>query len=360
MTWTVQDVIDSLPNRGCCDLAPPPFKPISNFERIGMAVKSMAKHTTDEGWQLFQGLESAGYTLCGRGIRSKFEFQAFCETWVEQDVTDLHKVLEYCPSTVVVQDKREWIGRTAGPGFDVRECFTNVSALRDRPDVLKATVLKDAQSDGQLHVEAAEDMGCHAWIVYYHPRIVKRLAPFVRERHLIRTWHSVDAEAVPDFSPRDAPALLSGALGKAYPLRSRIAAAGLPNVAVLGHPGYGRSKCFTPEYLKTLSKFKVAICTCSVYGYALRKLIEATACGCRVITNLPADEALPGGIDENLVRVSNNITMDRLRLLIDHHAERWDPVFQEEMARRAKEFYDFRVAGKRLADDVENLRRNYV
>ena len=45
-------------------------------------------------------------------------------------------------------------------------------------------------------------------------------------------------------------------------------------VNYLSHPGYGRSKCFTPEFLKILSIYKVAICTVSIYGYAVRKIVE--------------------------------------------------------------------------------------
>lgn len=363
----IDDLIKTLPERGCCDLAPPPFISVEgNFERIGLAVKSMAKHMTDEGWQLFQGLESAGYTLCGHGIETKLDFQAFCETYYYDDLTNVAEILEHaCPKTVVVQDKREWTGMTAGPGFDQRERFRNVEALAARPDVFKVGVLKDAQGDGAMHRNSAEEMGTHAWIVYYNPKIVKRLAPYVRERHLIRTWHSVDRELVPPFSKdRDGwnVALLSGAISRAYPLRSKIALeslrGGLPNVIVLAHPGYRRDGCRTPDFLSLLSEYKVAICTSSVYGYALRKLIEATACGCRVITNLPEDEVLPL-INDNLVRVDSNITVERLRTLIDHHLERWDEDFQREMAKRACDWYDFRATGKRLAADIEAMRRSY-
>lgn len=367
---TIQDVIDRLPVGGSClDLSlPVPLYDNNGLAqcvnpRVGLAVESMRRHTSDEGWQLFDGLQQGdGWALAGWNLPTVLPGTDEGRDTHPMNLTDVNDVLDVAqPGTLLIQDKREWIGKTAGPGFDAREQFTNVKALRDRLDVFKLTVIKDAQNDGALHVDAAEEIGCHAWVCYYHPKIVKRLAPFVREEHLVRTWHSVDKNLVPKFDPvvSRSRAVLSGAMSKAYPLRQRCLQIGEPHLTRLPHPGYSRDGCYTPTFLSELSRFKVAICTCSVYGYALRKLIEATACGCRVITNLPEDEVLPL-IDDNLVRVPDDISMDRLRLLLQHHVERWDAGFQEEMARRACAWYDFRATGKRLSDDIEALRRRYV
>lgn len=387
---TIDDVIANLLIRGTCgyqvgELPAPAYdEPSDSASRpkIGLAVESMRRHMTDEGWQLFQGLETADYRLCGN-------FHAGQETFTNDPplyrirANDTASILELMnPSTLVIQDKREWIGRTAGgpKSFDPREMFTNVSALKVRDDVFKLTVLKDAQSDELLHVEAANEIGCQAWVCYYHPRIVKHLAPFVRQRHLVRTWHSVDADAVPTYSPeyfdinakklkpRDG-CLLSGALSGAYPFRKRImdwhhrgelsgGRNGSTMCIHLPHPGYGRGGCKTPEFLKTLAEYKVAVCTSSVYGYALRKIVEATACGCRVITNLPEDEVMPH-IDANLVRVSENILPGQMRDLLKRLIDGYDPSFQEAMAGVCKSWYDYRAVGKRLAADIETLRRDY-
>ena len=315
---------------------------------------SMRHHTTDEGWQLFAGLEHADWTLVGHALPNS--------------LTNVPAILDaFKPSTVLLQDKREWEGRTAGgpaAGYNNQERFSSVEALLQRPDVFKLTVLKDAQNSPQYHCHSAEEIGCHAWVVYYHPRIVKHLAPFVRERHLVKTWHSVDRDIVPPFRAftRTDRCIASGAISGAYPLRTQVrgwAGRGeLPDVDWIPHPGYGRDKCHTPEYLRRLSEYKVAICTSSIYGYALRKIVEATACGCRVITDLPEDEVMPE-IDGNLVRVDPAIRPREMREIVRKEIADWEPWAQERMASRAKEWYDFREVGQRLTNDIEAMRRGY-
>ena len=132
----------------------------------------------------------------------------------------------------------------------------------------------------------------------------------------------------------------------------------MPNVQFIYHPGYHSSGSHTPAYLKELSKYKVAICTASKFGYALRKIIEAACCGCRVITDLPVDEVMPG-IDEHLVRVHPEIPLPELSKLIQKLCEEWDPYTQEHRAKEAASYYDYRVEGVRLAAEIELVRTNY-
>src|SRR5258708_11028612 len=103
-------------------------------------------------------------------------------------------------------------------------------------------------------------MGVHAWVCYYNPRIVKHLASWVREEHLIRTYHSINSANIPPFSANRHGTLLSGAVSQAYPLRKRLfdGAFLLPDTIALPHPGYHRGGCHTPSFLIQLSKFKVA------------------------------------------------------------------------------------------------------
>lgn len=319
--------------------------------RLGLAVESMSRHMTDEGWQLFQGLEEAGYQLRGDGL--------------PVSTTDVTKILdEGDAAVIVIQDKREWEGLTADRSRDPSMRFTNVQALRERPDIFKVTVLKDAQHNPEYHREAAKEIGCHAWIIYYHPLIVSALAPYVRPEHLVRTYHSVDAKLIPPFhvNGRLSQALVSGALSGAYPLRSSICKACLAgrmdHVFYLKHPGYHRQGSATPEYLKTLSQYKVAICTSSRYGYALRKIIEATAAGCIVVTDLPEDEILPE-IENNLFRIPSDSSPEFVDTLARGLCDKYTPALQEVFANRAKTYYDYRYLGKKLADDIETLRRNY-
>lgn len=346
----IQDIVNStFPFRpGIKELEAPPYSG-TNYEgpRMAFAVESMRRHMTDEGWQIMQALEHANYNLCGYGF-------LLCG--------DVEAVLRrFDPSIVVMQDKREWEGRTAGKGFDERERFQNVEELKRHRRIFKLTVLKDAQNNPDYHRESADEIGCHAWIIYYHPKIVKHLAPYVREKHLIRTYHSIDATLVPEYSAiKRCGVLLSGALSGAYPWRQRLVQyrSALSGVVCKPHPGYHRGGTETPEFLKLLSQFKVAICTSSVYGYALRKIIEATAAGCRVVTNLPEDEILPE-IDGNLVRVDPSVSIKDLSDLLEHLQDIYNPALQRYFAHSAKCFYDYRVQGVKLALDIEQMRKNY-
>jgi hypothetical protein len=351
----ISDVIAALPSPPIPELpAPTYYRRTYGYGgtdvNLGLAVESMARHTTDEGWQLFQGLEAAGYELFHRGT-----------TALSLNVPRL--LQERRPTTLVIQDKREWMGLTAGPGFDVAEQFQYVGALKERDDVFKLTVVKDAQHDAPFHRQAADEIGCHAWVVYYHLRIVKHLAPYVRERHLVRTWHSLDSRLVLPFDDkRGDTALLSGAISGAYPLRTRLfewARRTSPQfMRIMQHPGYGRNGCFTPGYIAALGRHKVAVCTSSIYGYALRKIVEATACGCYVLTDLPTDDVMPE-IDDNLVRVPPGIPTDDAVDLIRSMIDAWEPERQRHFAEKAQRWYDYRAVGKRLAHDIEQLRGRY-
>lgn len=366
---TVDSITASLPRPEFRPLPAPPYLAapdhhVCHNSKVALAVESMRRHMTDEGWQIMQGLEKAGYCLCGKDITSRGSFDSL-GNWNQLNVTGLTDVGEilrvFRPSVVVVQDKREWEGLTADRSRDPTMRFNGVEHLAHRSDVFKVTILKDAQHDPAYNRDAAIQMGIHAWIVYYEPRIVFTLAPYLRKEHVIRTYHSVDRELVPPFSSQREQCLLSGAISKVYPLRTRVVRERhlIPGCDFLRHPGYHRRGCHTPKFLELLSKYKVAICTSSIYGYALRKIIEATACGCIVITDLPTDETLPL-IDDNLVRVPSEARIGRIAIEVKKASERWDPFSQQEMAKRALEFYDYRAVGQRLANDIERMRKSYV
>lgn len=352
-SWTVAETLKHLPSPSFVPIAAPTYVPYvrglcDNRNRIALAVESMKRHTTDEGWQIMEGLQHVGYTLCGTRL----------------DVNSVYvpSILNVTnPVTAVVQDKREW---DVNPKDfrDKSAKFISVESLRQRSDIFKVTILKDAHQRPPYHIASAMEIGCNAWIIYYHPRIVQHLAPYIRAEHLIRTYHSLDAAIVPPYSPEGrAGCLLSGAVSGAYPLRSMLVVKQmkLPQTTYLKHPGYHMQGCHTPEYLKTLSKFKVAICTASMYGYALRKIVEATACGCIVFTDLPSDERLPS-IDENLVRVRRDATISTIIPILKKCLDVYDPERQAEFARRAIMTYDYRVQGETLAANIENMRRTYA
>lgn len=84
----------------------------------------------------------------------------------------------------------------------------------------------------------------------------------------------------------------------------------------------------------------------------------SSACGCRVITDLPSDEILPE-IDGNLVRVHPEISLLEMKDLINSLVSSYDEERQREYARLAQARYDYRVEGRRLADAIEKMRLNY-
>lgn len=349
----VNDLIRKLPQPVGFQLPAPVYRPRTPYTEIpnhvALGVASMRQHMTDEGYQLMLALEAGGYGICGKD-------------WPYCTSTDVERIVNYSqPTTLILQDKREWEGRTAGPGFDTGERFTNVQSLKDYDHIFKLTVLKDAQNQPAYHAESAAEIGCHAWIVYYHPRIVCHLAPFVRPQHTVRTYHTIDRFLVRPYTAANrSGALLSGAVSGAYPWRQYLVNhhTELHQTTYLKHPGYHRSGSNTPGYIELLSKYRVAICTASKYGYALRKIIEATAAGCIVVTDLPQDEVLPE-IDGNLIRVESGTSVYELNKILDTLYDHYNPRLQAEYAQKCLKYYDYRAMGVKLAADVETMRLSY-
>lgn len=338
----VADVVASLPVVHCRPSARPPLRAgQTTATRLVLGVASMKHHMTDEGWQLTHGLSRAPfphlhYKHCGYDLPEP-----------STDVPDL--LARYNPSIVVLQDKREW-APTSRTFRDQNAFFSKVQALQAHASY-KLTVLKDAQQNPEWHKQSADEIGAHGWIIYYHPEIVKRLAPYVRIEDCIRTYHTLDLTAVPIFNKTDRQhSIISGAVSAAYPFRQQIIRNlhKLSPITYLQHPGYHRNGTNTPEYMRTLAQYKVAICTSSKYGYALRKVIEATACGCRVITDLPVDDVLPG-IDNNLIRVHPTISMEELRKVLHDAAATWDADTQYHYRQEAMFNYDYTHETARLA-----------
>lgn len=336
----------------------PNYNPNKSFSEgninIGLAVSSMKDHMTDEGWQIFQGLEVNGYTLFGKDIKSS-NGRTDCD-----DTNIINILARVNPNIVVLQDKREW-EVVASDFRDSRARFKHTFKLKEREDIFKLTILKDAQQKPFYHKEAMEEIGCHAVITYYHPSIVTHVAPYVRPEHLVRTYHSLNIKHIPIIkSDKMDRSLISGAVSNAYPLRKRLIKEvnKLPNVDVLKHPGYHRSGCNTPKYLNALNQYKVSICTSSMYGYALRKIIESTAVGCVVVTDLPIEDNLPE-IDGNLVRINSNWDTTSISNLIKDLYVKYDLEKQKYYADKCINYYRYEETGKRLVRDIETVRANY-
>jgi len=344
---TVQDVISRLPRLQMPSLPQPAYEPrMHRHTDLALGVSSMQNHMTDEGWQITHGLSQSGYIHCGYNLP-------------EPETNVARLIQTYIPQTVVLQDKREW-SFERGNFRDPHAEFRRVEALKDDDSIFKLTILKDAQQRPAWHAQSADEIGCHAWICYYHPDIVHRLAPYTRRQHLIRTYHTLDPAAVPQYSPEHREGcLFSGAVSGAYPERQHILSMkGLP-ITILRHPGYHRAGCETPQFISYLTQFKVAICTSSMYGYALRKIIEATAAGCAVITDLPTDDVLPG-IDSNLHRVNfAEMSRDDLADMINFLCSIYHSEKQRYWSQMAVALYDYKRVTRMLACDIAIARTHY-
>jgi hypothetical protein len=183
---TVQGVVQSLPPVNMARLPAPRYTADPKYidTKVALAVEDMRHHMSDEGYQIFYGLGLNGYELCGHNLTVN-------ETSVPR-ILDITK-----PKVLVIQDKREW---------DVA------------PGNFRVTLLKDAHQRPKYHAESADEMGIHAWITYYNTHIVKRLAPYVRPQHILRTYHTIDANLIPKYTADDRDnCLLSGAVSTAYP-----------------------------------------------------------------------------------------------------------------------------------------------
>jgi hypothetical protein len=366
--WTVAQVVSRLHRHDISPSAPPSYYcPYLADNEDGpvavdavLAVEDMARHVTDEGWQLALGLKAAGWQVVGH--RCDVD-QADVAQWLRT----LRSVTGKNPRTVLLQDKREWDagagkGTIASRTMDPDYRFRNVRALAECPDTFRLTVVKDAHQNPPYHKASADEIQAHGWVVYYHPTIVCHLAPYLRPQHIVRTPHSIDPVYIPPFlsGERRRPAVISGAVSGAYPLRRRIIkeASAFVGLTVLPHPGYRNDGCRTPQYLNDLGRFRVAICTCSMYGYALRKIVEASAVGCVVVTDLPEDDQLPH-LEDNLVRVHPDWPTKKIASLVRDAVASWDGERQRQVAERVRERYNYSKVGLELATEVETLRGAY-
>ena len=312
------------------------------------------------GWEKHM---DSGRILCARGMEAA-GWLTTAGGGVGLGETDTIRVLEeHCLEIAVFWPRAEWDRRWWRGGTHVgpEHCFRRVEDLARRPDVLRVAVHHDAATNIRRSRRWHAQFRPHLYLTWYHPRSVLRYTPWAQAEQIVRTYHVVDPALVPDVGPRDGMALLSGAIGdRHYPLRTRLWRAvkndGLKGVDLLPHPGYHGNGHATNDYLRTLSQYRVAICTASRHGFALRKIFEATAAGCRVITDLPAYDKLPE-IDGNLVRIDPQIPLRDLADLIAAEADGWDLDRQRSVAEKCVARYSHLAECRRLSDELHRRWR---
>lgn len=294
-------------------------------------------HMTDEGNQLQRGLEYAGWHLSGVGFDGM------------QDCSEI--IRKYAPETILVHDKRDWDPKNYW-AFRRDIGFSNLEAVKFTPNRLG--VVKDAGSMVEYHRYFCEDeINCTGVVTYYHDRAVLPHNLWMEKYPRFRTYHTVNSDFLratcrwTENKRRDA--VLTGASNRqVYPLRAKCSEnAGFLGIDLIGHPGYHNSGTRTGMYLELLHSYKVHIATASVYGFALRKIIESVAAGCTPITDLPEWDCLPE-IDEALVRVPPDISMEDMQYVIYGAVKNWDREERLFYAGRCAVFYDYRNMGLRL------------
>ena len=315
---------------------------------IMFASETFRRHMTNEGWQIQDGLEQAGVGLYGR--------------YLENNQTDVKAVVRQTdPDIAYFQEKTQWDPKSEAC-FDKTIEFHNVPELARRKNCLRVAIYKDVGTGQEYQREWHRQLKPHLWAVYYHKGVANRLAPWMPVDRMVRTYHTLNIDEVPKFATQDkrAGVFLSGAMSPlVYYLRSRLLESMRQpqfksRVVHMGHPGYHAKGWVTPQFLKLLSKFRVSICTSSAYAFSLRKIVESTAAGCVVITDLPSYDKLPY-IDGNLIRVPYNIGIEQLVKIAEEAAETWNYEWQRSFAELAARYYDYRVVTRRLAQDVRDM-----
>jgi len=302
------------------------------------------------GWQGVAGLIAGGYTPYGPGLpHTDRDVQAVC--------------LREKPDIVFVEMKHVWDTSSRGPWRETvpkRSELTGVDWLgRDR-GIYRVTRWCDPRTfQGYMQHFLTHELRPHAILVRYDLDNVAGANPWLDRDTLVRNYHTIDKGHLSQVTPRRQQGILSGAMAPAdvYPLRSRLAAARqscgplLRAMELLSHCGYAhKGGPEAQKYLAQLAQYRVAVVT-TPYGWAIKKLWEATLAGCIVLTNLPADDVIPG-IDENLIRIPNDIEPAELARRIRKAAAGWNRDRQQFLAEECARLYDYRVEGARVAAEI--------
>ena len=315
--------------------------------KVVLANSSYKNHMTSEGNELQLGLAHHGWILAG---------------YKYDNITDVPKIIDtYHPDVILIQDKRDWDRDHPGSFGNHDLHFSHTEVLADHPEIYKIAVFKDAGSSLPYQYDHFKEIKADTLLTYYHEKAIRKLNPELNYP-LIRTYHSIDKDIINSLTPtpRKDKTLISGAIGKqVYPQRTDLMLTALNHMTngaleAYVHPGYGATRPMSPEYLQTLKSYKVSICTCSKYQFALRKIIEATACGCIPLTNLPTWDPLPV-IDKYLVRVSMGDNSKDIIKLAELTVDLWTPELEAEMVKDTLAYYDYRNITNILDKNITEL-----
>lgn len=316
---------------------------------ILFGLESFRRHMDNGRWLFQLGMEQAGYLTAGGEMPPP-----------GIDATNVREIVQrFEPRVVIFWPRYEWDpGEWGGCEVTPAHCFDEWEYLLERDDILRVAVFHDAGSARKEQVRWHQEFRPHVYLTWYHPQSVVDLAPHVPYGSIVRTYHVVDPATTPVVRERDGGIVISGAyVPDVYPLRTRACLAVAdgtlgPRAVRLEHPGYAQTGTRSHEFAVELAKYRVAVCTASSYKFALRKIFEATAAGCRVVTDLPTYDHLPE-IDGNLIRVRSDVSIADLRAICEEGCEAWDLDRQLHFAKAALWRYDWRREARYLADTLE-------
>jgi len=308
---------------------------------VVLANKQYETYMSNEGWQLQEGLQLAGWKLRGYGY--------------EDNSVDVQSIIDQDhPDVVMIQDVRDW----ANGDSPVKFCNTQI--LREHSSIFKVMVLKDPWYCSDFQSMYMGLMGVKACVVYYQQDTVRQHTTWLPQNmSLIRTYHSVDptqAANAYNVNLRREDGLVSGTLEpyETYPMRNWfVRNCAELDLRVLPHPQYYvQAKSATNAYLRILSQFKVHVATASIYQCALRKIIESIATGCIPITNLSSNDKLPM-IDSAIWRARFDQDVYRMHNVLQLAKENWRKDRALHYARLAWEHYSYINQGRLLSEEIK-------
>ena len=310
--------------------------------KIMCVLESYRRHMDNGRWLFQRGMEICGWKSMASNLPPGDE--GLC-------TNDLSTVPG--AKLVIMWPRHEWDYTVRHPcATTPEEGFVNYNKLG--PKCVRIAATHDAGSRVQEHRAWFDEWEPDYYLTWYHDKSVLTQMPFLDPSKLIRTYHILNTPSSYYCGQRYDRALFSGARNRfVYPLREKIIKWGLQNVDILPHPGYHMSGSTSYMFLDTLTHYKVSICTASVYNFALKKIFESTAAGCRVITNLPPYDVLPV-IDGNLIRL-HTWTPQTLRDAIGHAIATYDADAQRKLAWECRAYYDYNRESVRLNSKLSAL-----
>ena len=312
---------------------------------IQFSVEAFRNYASDTAYLIQAGLEHEGFTPCGRRFPG------------DRDCTDMGVDCDRArPGVVFSEEWNTW--NPAMPQPPSKDCgFTNFDWLGRQPGIFRATKHADPWGHPEKHREWQKRFNPDVILVRYEIARCLRIAPYLDRKKLMRIHHSVTRQYCPEVSgiARHRICLLSGAVNaRIYPMRSRLwrevrELSSWDGVfTIRPHHHWSRTGgSAVPDYMMELARHKVMFVGTARWKVAFKKHYEGTAAGCIVVTNLPTTERIPV-IDENLVRVTDDISAGELRDLCLDLADGWNQERQRDLAERTVRRYDYRSEASRI------------